>query len=688
MSVDINRNIRKVGFITAFAIIMTAFLCIGCTAADITRNQAKTQVLVYLVGSDLESGSNTATDDINSILDTYKDTDVKTLDIIVAFGGADKDGWRGMKIATIEQLKSDVKDGKFGNGQYLYSDPGADMGSGQSLLKFLRTAQELRTANRTILIISDHGASYDGIGVDEITSNSLHMNDIDTALKETGITYDPILFDACLMSSLEVGKTVQPYTHLMLGSEEIQWGSYDYEIFLEALTASPEMDSLTLSQKIADSYTSQTSDSQIVLTMSIINVKQVPAIRESLDALGAKLVPLCDDPQGLHDLKSAYNDAISLGVSDGSAPTSVDLVSLLENIKKKRPELSADIDRTTGLVKQAVVFERHNSYSKAVAGISIASPDAMDPAKYKQYGEGVKIAPNWDTFFQKILAESSRTSAVHISSSMDQDAVTSAEAEAGLVSRSKATLSRPLFIGKGNGTFELRDPYNAARVFKTYYKINGSTILSIGSQPISPDPNGLYQLPQWDGRWYYFADQKAGTDSFLDTLTRFLYSQQRKTQPLLVDMNYDDVTVGGSDIYYSWVSFQDKSYSTNATLITYVNSTRNQNAVVIAPYTVTETGDALFGDSMKKFPAGSLVTSWTSGFDVKMGNVDEYTLSHTTAVPEMNMEYTLLPDGTYAVGIMAYYDNDDEVLADQFRILTIKNGAVISSTIEPLPRAG
>ena len=41
----------------------------------------------------------------------------------------------------------------------------------------------------------------------------------------------------------------------------------------------------------------------------------------------------------------------------------------------------------------------------------------------------------------------------------------------------------------------------------------------------------------------------------------------------------------------------------------------------------------------------------------------------------MNMEYTLLPDGTYAAGIMAYYDNDDEVLADQFRVLTIKNGS-------------
>ena len=97
--------------------------------------------------------------------------------------------------------------------------------------------------------------------------------------------------------------------------------------------------------------------------------------------------------------------------------------------------------------------------------------------------------------------------------------------------------------------------------------------------------------------------KRPARNSFLDPLTRFLYSQQRKTQPLLVDMNYDGVTVGGSDIYYSWVSFQDNTHSTNATLISYVNTTRNQNTVVILPYTVTETGDALFGDGMKKFPA-------------------------------------------------------------------------------------
>ncbi len=102
---------------------------------------------------------------------------------------------------------------------YLYSNTSADMGSGWCYQKFITVAKDKRTADRTILIISDHGGSYGGIGQDERTLELLQMNDIDRALSKGEIKSDPFIFDACLMSSVEVAKTVQPYTTLMLGSE-------------------------------------------------------------------------------------------------------------------------------------------------------------------------------------------------------------------------------------------------------------------------------------------------------------------------------------------------------------------------------------------------------------------------------------------------------------------------------------
>jgi hypothetical protein len=683
MDTYVNRNIRIAGFILIIMLAATGF--VGIAAADTSANHAKTQVLLYIVGSDLESGSGTATQDMQQIADSYANVDINNLDIIVAFGGANKDGWRGMKIATIEQLKNDAKDGKFGNGQYLYSDTGADMGTSQSLAKFLSVARASRTADRTVLILSDHGASYDGIGVDEVTSNSLHMNDIDTALRGAGITYNPILFDACLMSSVEVGKTVQPYTHLMLGSEEIQLGSYDYEKVMGLLVNDPDADSETLAKTIIGAYITDDQKSPQALTMSVIDTTRIPAVRDSLDALGAKLLPLCDDPQGLHDLKSAYNDAIRLGVSKGSAPTSVDLVSLLQNIEKRRPELSPDVQKTIGLIRQAVVYERHNSYSKAVSGISIASPDAMDPAKYQQYGDGVKISPHWDEFFVKMVAVSSGGNpapGVSVSGSNAETTTSGAEAaDARSLPRAKIALSKPGFVDKGNGSFALRDPYHSASVYESYFLINGSTVLSIGSQPASQYPDGLYRVPQWDGRWYYFPDQKASLGSVWDRFVYFLSDPTRKPQPLLLDMEYDDVTEGGSDIYQSWVSIRDNQNMDNANLILYANTTKSRYDISIVPYSVTETGDTLFGDGVQKFKTGSRVTSYTYGFDRNTKNWTEYVLGQTTAGPDMTPDYALLPDGTYAAGIMAYYDNDDEVFADQFRIVTIRDGAVVSSGI-------
>ncbi|MCX6689149.1 MAG: clostripain-related cysteine peptidase, partial [Methanoregula sp.] len=136
-----NSVLKKPGLILVILIVTVILGCIGtAAAADLPSNQVKTQVIMYLVGSNLESQGGTGTDDIVEIINGYGNTDPKNLDVIVAFGGANKTGWKGMKIATMDDLKRDGQDGKFGNGNYLYSDPSADMGSGQSFSKFLSTA--------------------------------------------------------------------------------------------------------------------------------------------------------------------------------------------------------------------------------------------------------------------------------------------------------------------------------------------------------------------------------------------------------------------------------------------------------------------------------------------------------------------------------------------------------------------
>ncbi len=545
----------SLGCFIVILVTITALGHTGCAAAETPSNHSETQVLYYLVGSDLESKGGDATKDLMRVIESYKDADPKKLDVVVAFGGSKKAGWQGMKIATGAQLIKDGKDGKFGNGNdYLYSNTSADMGSGWSYQKFITVARTSRTASRTILIISDHGGSYGGIGQDERTLELLQMNDIDKALNEGGIKSDPFIFDACLMASVEVAKTVQPYTTMQLGSENFAFGSYNYSRVIAPLVSKPGEDSESLLKGIAEDYL---DDDRYVMTMSIINTSKVPALREGLGTLGTKLVSVSEDKEGLHDLKGAYNNAIKVGVSNGK-PTAVDLVSLLEKIKEKRPELATEVDGAITLTRNAVVYEKHNKKSKAVSGISIASPDAMDLNEYNKYGEGIKIATDWDTFFVKMIEESQAGNAATTSDVQKtadvEPFITGGNEPAG--DEATDSLSKPGFAGIGNGEFELLDPYGDASVFAAYYRIDGSGALSIGTQPIEPGSNGLYQVPQWDGQWYYMPGSAGNS------------------QPLLFDMEYDGITDGGYSTYYSGVTIESDGYNNDATLATFVDGYR------------------------------------------------------------------------------------------------------------------
>lgn len=685
-----DRLSRAGWMIVLFAVIvLMTFAPWGVAAAEQT-NHAKTQVLLYLVGSDLETNDATGTEDLREIAASYENPDPSQLDVVVAFGGADKAGWQGMRVATIDQLKEDAKTGQFGNGNYLYSDPSADMGSGQSLEKFLSVVKSSRTADRTILILSDHGNSYDGIGVDDKTKNQLKMGDIDSALSASGTKYDPVMFDACLMASVEVGKTVQPYTGLMLGSEEIQRGSYEYSTLLEPLTANAGTDSETVMRKVVDGYIDNKGKAAKAKTMSIIDASKMPAVRDSLNTLGAKLSTIADRDQGLHELKAAYNDAVRLGITDGSKPTSVDLVSLLENIKQKRPELTSDVDSTIATIKGAVIYERHNEYSPTVYGISIASPDAMTPDQYNKYGDAVKVAPDWDEFFKKMIGAAEKSPAEPSSVPQDVSPTTTEDSSdtdsdgANEPDKKASTFSRPGLVSRGDGAYQLIDPYGDASVFTNYYLINGTHALSIGSQPLTPGTDGLYQIPAWDGRWYYLEGKAVSGGSLWEQIAAFFTGTAKRPAPLLVDMEYGDITSGGFTEYDSWVSLQNKGDTTDAAVVFYINDSRSEYEVSITPYTMTNDGSALFGGDMDGFEAGSFVTSYAYGFDLKTKEPGEYTLSHVAAGPDTELTYAPLPDGKYAAGISAYYDNDDEAVSDLFRIITIKDGRVASSSIGPL----
>ena len=187
---------------------------------------------IYMVGSDLEGDNGFGTDDLKELLDGYESLDGgAALEIVVAFGGADKDGWRGMKFADIGQIWDDFADRAFGNEAgaeaYLYRDDGANMGDEDSLRLFLDYLRDgYGDFDQRFLTLWDHGNSYKEFGNDSNFDNdALSMDEISGAfLQSRPGTFDLIGFDACLMASVEVAKVVEPHARYMIASEELEPG--------------------------------------------------------------------------------------------------------------------------------------------------------------------------------------------------------------------------------------------------------------------------------------------------------------------------------------------------------------------------------------------------------------------------------------------------------------------------------
>lgn len=226
-----------------------------------------TTLLVYMVGSDLESGhgekkgsteeGGAATGNIQEMLQAASSDRVN---VVLTTGGALKDdpGNLGL-VKTWKTVKRHVvKDGKIRElqdiGQRNMADPA-------TLSEFIQWARNTYPADRTMLVFWDHGAGYEGFGGDENFGAEGFMKlpamvqGLKAAQQATGITFDYIGFDACLMSTVEVGNAMAPYARYLGASQELEPGTgADWKAMLDTLAANPDIDAAAFGKAVADSF--------------------------------------------------------------------------------------------------------------------------------------------------------------------------------------------------------------------------------------------------------------------------------------------------------------------------------------------------------------------------------------------------------------------------------------------------
>ena len=322
-------------------------------------------IMVYMCGTDLESKYGMATNDMNEMLKASLN---KNINIIIYTGGCKT--WKTKGISNQVNQIYRVADGKL---ELLVADDGSKvMTKPDTLTNFIKYCSSNYPANRNELIFWDHGGgSISGYGYDEknAKAGSMDLSEIDTALKNAGMTFDFIGFDACLMATLETSLMVSNYADYMIASEETEPGiGWYYTDWLNALSKNTSMPTIEIGKNIVEGFVDECAKKckGQQTTLSVIDLAELKAtVPEKLSAFSTETGNTIkgDDYKKVSDARAGAREfATSSGIDQ------VDLVSLATNIGTQS---SKDLANT---LLECVKYNRTSSNMTNAYGISIYFP--------------------------------------------------------------------------------------------------------------------------------------------------------------------------------------------------------------------------------------------------------------------------------------------------------------------------
>jgi hypothetical protein len=209
-------------------------------------------IMVYMCGADLESRSGMASRDLQEMLAANLGDNIN---LIVYTGGAKQ--WQNNVVSSSTNQIYQIKNGKM---NLLQDNLGSvAMTKPDTLTGFIKYAASTFPANRNVLIFWDHGGgSTGGYGYDEkfASAGAMSLAGINDALKFSGVTFDFVGFDTCLMATVENALVVSNYADYLVASEETEPGvGWYYTDWLTALGKDTSMETVQIGKNIIDSFT-------------------------------------------------------------------------------------------------------------------------------------------------------------------------------------------------------------------------------------------------------------------------------------------------------------------------------------------------------------------------------------------------------------------------------------------------
>ena len=323
-------------------------------------------IMVYIVGSDLESYAGAATSDLEEMMDADLGDHVQ---LLVQTGGASY--WYTDGIDEDTRQRFEIRNGRLREVDDIGS---GSMSNTKSVADFLKWGTTDYPADHYGVIFWDHGGGTEfGYGYDELYEEILSLEDMKSAFDSCGEQFAFVGFDACLMQTVGTAYMLEPYADYLFGSEDVLPGEgWYYTSWLEQLAEDPGMSTLELGARITDATNKENGDEY---TFSVLDLREIKNVYTQLMTFyNAAGTTLADKETGTYTtLSTARAGAKCYGGYDQI--DAIDMIRRCENLAYSNDVIAA---------MQSCIKYRNNSRIKGNFGLAMFYPTKRDLDTYSE----------------------------------------------------------------------------------------------------------------------------------------------------------------------------------------------------------------------------------------------------------------------------------------------------------------
>lgn len=324
-------------------------------------------IMIYMVGSDLESSHGLASAELEHIVPS--NIDLKNNNIILIAGGSKI--WKNDFISPSNTSVYQLKETGF---EKIKEQDLQNMGDGNTLQKFLNETYQEYPAKKYNLIFWDHGSGVQGLESDGIYGDMLSLVELDTALDNSPFNgdekFDSILFINCLLGGIEIAGIVDDHADYMIATEEVSYAYPELDKFKFLEEIELDDDGFTFGKKFIDNLI---SDEKLDLiskmyntptTYSIIDLSKIKTVEENLDKF-AKALNVSRD---YYQIASIRSQSFQYG-GDAKEFDSIDLYTFVSQLSTLAPSES---QKLLNSLNDAILY--NYALSDTSKGLSIYFP--------------------------------------------------------------------------------------------------------------------------------------------------------------------------------------------------------------------------------------------------------------------------------------------------------------------------